>query len=154
MLFSGTVEQNVALGDNGRPAPTRAQVARAIQIAQGTDFVEALPDAYAGAVAQNGTNFSGGQKQRLSIARAVCRQPEIYIFDDSFSALDYRTDRVLRTELKRQTAQADAAHAGKTRSELTPMKKKKRGLFGRKHSDDDLFENDETFSDEDDDFIS
>ena len=104
VLFSGTVEQNVALGDNGRPAPTRAQVARAIQIAQGTDFVEALPDTYAGAVAQNGTNFSGGQKQRLSIARAVCRQPEIYIFDDSFSALDYRTDRVLRTELKRQTA--------------------------------------------------
>ena len=104
VLFSGTVEQNVALGDNGRAAPTRAQVTKAIQIAQGTDFVEALPDAYAGAVAQNGTNFSGGQKQRLSIARAVCRQPEIYIFDDSFSALDYRTDRVLRTELKRQTA--------------------------------------------------
>lgn len=104
VLFSGTVANNVALGDNGRAEPARAQVTKAVQIAQGAEFVEKLPEGYDGAVAQNGSNFSGGQKQRLSIARAVCRQPEIYIFDDSFSALDYKTDRVLRAELKRQTA--------------------------------------------------
>lgn len=104
VLFSGTVADNVALGDNGRAEPARAQVTKAVQIAQGAEFVEKLPEGYDGAVAQNGSNFSGGQKQRLSIARAVCRQPEIYIFDDSFSALDYKTDRVLRAELKRQTA--------------------------------------------------
>ena len=77
---------------------------RAASLAQAEEFISAAEGGYGHNIAQAGKNLSGGQKQRLSIARAVCRQPEIYIFDDSFSALDYRTDRVLRTELKRQTA--------------------------------------------------
>ena len=80
------------------------EVKRAVQIAQGADFVEKMDDGYNALIAQGGTNVSGGQKQRLAIARAVCRKPEIYIFDDSFSALDYKTDRVLRSVLKKETA--------------------------------------------------
>jgi len=79
-------------------------VRQAVDIAQGTEFVEAMDGEYNASIAQGGTNVSGGQKQRLSIARAVCRRPEIYIFDDSFSALDYRTDRCLRSALKKETA--------------------------------------------------
>jgi ATP-binding cassette subfamily B protein len=75
-----------------------------VQIAQGADFVEKMEGGYHADVAQGGSNVSGGQKQRLAIARAVCRNPEVYIFDDSFSALDYKTDRVLRSELKKETA--------------------------------------------------
>ena len=78
----------------------------AVRVAQGTDFIEKKDDTYRAHVAQGGTNFSGGQKQRLAIARAVCRRPEIYIFDDSFSALDYKTDRQLRTALKEETGEA------------------------------------------------
>lgn len=104
VLFQGTVASNVAFGDNGRGPASEEDIVKSVRIAQGTEFVEELPDKYAGYVAQNGTNFSGGQKQRLSIARAICRKPEFYIFDDSFSALDYRTDRVLRSELKKETA--------------------------------------------------
>lgn len=103
VMFSGTVTSNVAYGDNGKGNYTEEDVKRAVAIAQSTDFVENMPDQYNGAVAQGGTNLSGGQKQRLSIARAVCRKPEIYIFDDSFSALDYKTDRVLRSALKGET---------------------------------------------------
>ncbi|WP_281533195.1 ATP-binding cassette domain-containing protein, partial [Anaerocolumna aminovalerica] len=77
---------------------------RAVSIAQGTDFVESMNGQYEGDISQGGTNISGGQKQRLAIARAVCRKPEIYIFDDSFSALDYKTDRILRRALKEETA--------------------------------------------------
>ena len=99
VLFSGTVESNIAYGDKVGQAPGPEEVERAAEIAQATEFVENLEDAYRSAVAQGGTNFSGGQKQRISIARAVCRDPEIMIFDDSFSALDYRTDRSLRTAL-------------------------------------------------------
>lgn len=84
---------------------TEDEVRRAIDIAQARPFVDAAGGPSA-EVAQGGTNFSGGQKQRLSIARAVCRDPEIYIFDDSFSALDYRTDRILRETLKRETSGA------------------------------------------------
>ncbi|HQN76447.1 MAG TPA: ABC transporter ATP-binding protein, partial [Methanomassiliicoccales archaeon] len=79
-------------------------VRKAVTIAQGAEFVEAMDGGYNASIAQGGTNVSGGQKQRLSIARAVCRRPEIYIFDDSFSALDYRTDRCLRSALKKETA--------------------------------------------------
>ena len=104
VLFKGTVESNVAYGDNGGEGYELEEVKKAIQIAQGTDFVEKMEGAYDAAIAQGGTNISGGQKQRLSIARAVCRKPEIYIFDDSFSALDYKTDRVLRSVLKKETA--------------------------------------------------
>ena len=99
VLFSGTVSSNVTYGCPDAP---QEQVRKAVEIAQAADFVNNI--GYAGPVAQAGSNLSGGQKQRLSIARAVCRQPEIYIFDDSFSALDYRTDRELRQALKEQTA--------------------------------------------------
>ena len=103
MLFSGTVFSNVAYGDMSSER-TEADVRQAVDIAQGTEFVEAMNGGYNASIAQGGTNVSGGQKQRLSIARAVCRRPEIYIFDDSFSALDYRTDRCLRSALKKETA--------------------------------------------------
>ena len=99
VMFSGTITSNVGYGADHA---TEAQVKQAVQIAQAADFVDSV--GYAGPVAQGGANLSGGQKQRLAIARAVCRKPEIYIFDDSFSALDYRTDRALRQTLKRETA--------------------------------------------------
>lgn len=104
VLFRGTVESNVRYGDSGQGEPTLEEVKKAVRIAQSTDFVERMEGQYEAEVAQRGTNLSGGQKQRLSIARAVCRKPEIYIFDDSFSALDYQTDRQLRTMLKKETA--------------------------------------------------
>ncbi len=106
VLFSGTVSDNVAFGNNGKEQITEEQIKQAVAIAQSTDFVEKMADGYQGNVAQGGTNLSGGQKQRLSIARAVARDPEIYIFDDSFSALDYVTDYKLRTELKQHTKDA------------------------------------------------
>lgn len=104
VLFRGTVESNVRYGDNGKPAPSLDDVKRAIRIAQSEDFVEQMEGQYEAAIAERGANLSGGQKQRVSIARAVCREPEIYIFDDSFSALDYKTDRQLRSMLKKETA--------------------------------------------------
>jgi len=104
VMFKGTVRSNVAYGDNGSAGYSEDEVKRAVQIAQGADFVEKMDDGYNALIAQGGTNVSGGQKQRLAIARAVCRKPEIYIFDDSFSALDYKTDRVLRSVLKKETA--------------------------------------------------
>ncbi|TDL74560.1 ABC transporter ATP-binding protein [Rhodococcus qingshengii] len=112
VLFSGTVTSNVAYGDNGEISENESVVKKAIDIAQGTEFVEKMEDQYNGAIAQGGTNISGGQKQRLSIARAVYREPEIYIFDDSFSALDYKTDRVLRSELKKETKDATTLIVG------------------------------------------
>lgn len=104
MLFSGTVSSNVAFGDNGKQPTGEDEIAMAVRTAQSADFVEKLEGKYEGTVAQGGANFSGGQKQRLSIARAICRKPEIYIFDDSFSALDYKTDRALRSALKKETS--------------------------------------------------
>ncbi len=104
VLFKGNVSSNVGYGDNGRSEPTQEEIRRAVRIAQGTDFVEAMEGQYDADIAQGGANVSGGQKQRLAIARAVCRKPEIYIFDDSFSALDYRTDRLLRSMLRQETA--------------------------------------------------
>lgn len=99
ILFSGTIADNVAYGENGGKGFTEENIKNALHIAQADEFVERKTDGYEGYVAQEGANFSGGQKQRLSIARAVCRDPEILIFDDSFSALDYKTDRILRKEL-------------------------------------------------------
>ena len=99
ILFSGTVAGNVAYGENGGKAADREDVIDAVHTAQADEFVEKLPDTYDGFVAQGGSNLSGGQKQRLSIARAICRHPEMMIFDDSFSALDYKTDRILRKTL-------------------------------------------------------
>ena len=104
VLFSGTVNTNVAMGSNGTEGYTQEDVVRAVEIAQAKDVVENYPEGYEHPVAQGGSNFSGGQKQRLCIARAVCRKPEVLIFDDSFSALDYKTDRVLRETLKKETA--------------------------------------------------
>lgn len=106
VLFGGTITSNVAYGDSGQNASTESEVKKAVHIAQGTEFIEQMKDQYDAEISQGGTNLSGGQKQRVSIARAICRNPEIYIFDDSFSALDYKTDRVLRTALKRETANA------------------------------------------------
>jgi len=105
-LFGGTVKSNVAYGDNGRDSFLQSDIVDAVYTAQASDFVESLENGYDGFVAQGGANFSGGQKQRLSIARAICRRPEIFIFDDSFSALDYRTDRKLREALKKECADA------------------------------------------------
>lgn len=104
LLFSGTVYSNVSYGDNGRKEPTEAMVDQAVRIAQAEDFVKSMPKGINSTVNRGGTNISGGQKQRLSIARAICRQPGLYIFDDSFSALDYQTDRQLRQALKEKTA--------------------------------------------------
>lgn len=105
VLFSGTVDSNVNYG-HGAEERTAEDVKRAVAIAQGTDFVEKMTGDYRAPIAQGGTNVSGGQKQRLSIARAVIRNPEIFIFDDSFSALDYKTDRVLRTALDKETGES------------------------------------------------
>ena len=106
VMFSGTVESNVAYGEKAGLDFTEEKVKEAVRIAQGQDFVEQKEDGYRAFVSQGGTNFSGGQKQRLSIARAVCREPEIFIFDDSFSALDYKTDKLLRQALKRELSGA------------------------------------------------
>ena len=103
VIFSGTVESNVNYGDTDDER-TIDDVKKAVAIAQGTDFVEKMENGYEGSISESGTNLSGGQKQRLAIARAICRKPEFYIFDDSFSALDYKTDRVLREALKKETS--------------------------------------------------
>ena len=106
VMFTGTVEENVAYGKNGKGKITLEKVKEAVKVAQGKDFVEKLENNYKGHIARGGTNISGGQKQRLAIARAIAREPEIYIFDDSFSALDYKTDLQLRKELKKYTKDA------------------------------------------------
>lgn len=100
-LFSGTVSSNVGYGEENASG---AAIRKAVAIAQAAEFVESPEVGYSGTVAQGGSNFSGGQKQRLSIARAVARDPEILVFDDSFSALDYKTDRALRQALREQTS--------------------------------------------------
>lgn len=100
-LFSGTVSSNVGYGED---KSSGAAIRKAVAIAQAAEFVESPEVGYSGTVAQGGTNFSGGQKQRLSIARAVARDPEILVFDDSFSALDYKTDHALRQALREQTS--------------------------------------------------
>ena len=105
-MFTGTVSENVSYGDNGRKKPSLNKIKKAIEIAQAEDFVLKMEDKYDSHIARGGTNISGGQKQRLSIARAIARDPEIYIFDDSFSALDYQTDLKLRQELKKYTKNA------------------------------------------------
>lgn len=107
VLFGGTIRSNIAYGENGKQEEySDEEIWEALRIAQAEEFVSKLEQKLDADVAQGGTNFSGGQKQRLSIARAICRKPDIYIFDDSFSALDYKTDRVLRGELAKITDNA------------------------------------------------
>ena len=105
VIFSGSVNSNVSYGENGKKK-TKKDIEEAIRVAQAKEFVEKMDKGYNTHLAQGGTNVSGGQKQRLAIARAIARRPEIYIFDDSFSALDYKTDSVLRKELKKYTKDA------------------------------------------------
>ena len=106
VLFTGSIKSNVAYGDNGTKGFTDDDVKQAVETAQAKEFVDKTEGGVDAFVAQGGSNFSGGQKQRLSIARAICRRPEILIFDDSFSALDYKTDRVLRDTLRKTCADA------------------------------------------------
>ena len=106
VMFNGTVASNIAYGDNGKGSKSEEKIKEAVCVAQGKEFVEKMDGQYNAHIAQGGTNVSGGQKQRLAIARAIAREPEIYIFDDSFSALDYKTDSVLRKELKKYTKDA------------------------------------------------
>ena len=105
-MFTGTVKSNVGYGYNGKKEASLNKIKEAIEVAQGTDFVTSMDKKYDAHIARGGTNISGGQKQRLAIARAIARDPEIYIFDDSFSALDYKTDSLLRKELKKYTKDA------------------------------------------------
>jgi len=106
VMFTGSVKSNVSYGDNGRGEIADSKIREAIKVAQGTEFVEKMDGQYDAHIARGGTNVSGGQKQRLAIARAIARDPEIYIFDDSFSALDYKTDAILRKTLKKYTKDA------------------------------------------------
>ena len=102
VMFTGTVKSNVSYGDNGKKHSVD-KIKEAVKVAQAKDFVEKMDKTYDSHIARGGTNVSGGQKQRIAIARAIYKNPEIYIFDDSFSALDYKTDYVLRKELKKYT---------------------------------------------------
>ena len=106
VIFNGTVNENIAYGENGKEKINESRIKDAINVAQAKDFVEKMEKGYETDLAAGGTNISGGQKQRISIARAIARDPEIYIFDDSFSALDYKTDLVLRKELNKYTQNA------------------------------------------------
>ncbi len=106
VMFSGTVSSNVAYGETRKSKPNKKKIEEAVKVSQAYEFVSKLDKKYDSHIAQGGTNISGGQKQRLSIARAIARDPEIYIFDDTFSALDYKTDLILRKELKKYTKDA------------------------------------------------
>ncbi len=103
VLFSGTIKSNILYGNKDG---TEEEMLEAAQVAQASGFIEEKPEGYESHIAQGGSNVSGGQKQRLSIARAIARHPDVFIFDDSFSALDYKTDVTLRKELKNHTAES------------------------------------------------
>jgi ATP-binding cassette subfamily B protein len=100
VLFSGTINENIRYG---KADASDAEIKHAADIAQATDFISKMADGFESAISQGGTNVSGGQMQRLSIARALVRKPEIYVFDDTFSALDFKTDAKLRAALKGET---------------------------------------------------
>jgi len=109
VLFSGSIAENIRYG---REPATDSQVREAARIAQAEEFISAIPEGYDSYITQGGTNVSGGQKQRISIARALIRKPEIYLFDDSFSALDFKTDARLRAALRRETGNATVLIVG------------------------------------------
>jgi ATP-binding cassette subfamily B protein len=102
-LFTGTIAENIAFG---KPDATGTEIAHAAEIAQASEFISQMSEGFQSVVDQGGVNYSGGQKQRLSIARAVVRNPKIFIFDDSFSALDFKTDAQLRKALRKETREA------------------------------------------------
>jgi len=103
VLFNDTIANNIRFG---RQDAADGEIERAAETAQALSFIQAMPDAFDSVIAQGGTNLSGGQKQRLAIARALVRKPEVYVFDDTFSALDFKTDARLRSALRRETADA------------------------------------------------
>lgn len=105
-MFTGSVKDNITFGDNGKKESTKEEIIKALDVAQAIDFVNKMDNGIDSHIARGGTNISGGQKQRLGVARAIARNPEIYIFDDTFSALDYKTDSMLRKELKKHTKDA------------------------------------------------
>ena len=133
-LFSGTVKSNVAYGDNGSREFLDEDVVDAVYTAEASEFVEKMVGTYDAHIAQGGSNLSGGQKQRISIARAICRHPEILIFDDSFSALDYKTDRQVRENLNRECGRrhpadrgpADRHHPGRGQDHRPPRRRHRR----------------------------
>lgn len=106
VIFNETVKENIIYGENGKETITFDEIKQVAKVAQANEFIEKMDEQYETEISAGGTNISGGQKQRLAIARAIARKPEIYIFDDSFSALDYKTDSVLRRELKKYTKEA------------------------------------------------
>ncbi len=106
IIFNGTIEENIAYGENGKGQKNKEKIIESAKVAQASEFIEKTDNKYETNIAQGGSNISGGQKQRLAISRAIARDPEIYIFDDSFSALDYKTDATLRKELKKYTKDA------------------------------------------------
>lgn len=106
IIFSGTVSSNISYGLVNNKKVSKSKIEEASKVAQASEFIEKMEDKYNSRISRSGTNISGGQKQRLSIARAIARDPEIYIFDDTFSALDYKTDTTLRKELKKHTKDA------------------------------------------------
>ena len=106
VIFNGTVTENIDYGENGKEKINEEKIKEIAKVAQANEFIEKMENKYNEQLSAGGTTISGGQKQRISIARAISRAPEIYIFDDSFSALDYKTDSILRKELKKYTKDA------------------------------------------------
>ena len=105
-MFTGSVKDNVSFGNNDHKKPTDKEIKKALDIAMASEFVDKMEGGIDAHIARGGTNISGGQKQRISIARAIARNPEILIFDDTFSALDYKTDATLRSNLKKNSNKA------------------------------------------------
>jgi ATP-binding cassette subfamily B protein len=111
-LFSGTIGSNIDYGNSGGLEKTLEDIQKAAEVGQSRDFIEKKTGTYQARVEEGGSNFSGGQRQRLTISRAVCRDPEFYLFDDSFSALDFKTDAVLRQKLREHAKDATQVIVG------------------------------------------